>query len=519
MSDQLSHVVPTRRRSTNKSKPQIQTNDRQLCDVSADCLQALLKANDPPVLFIRAGEIVRVAADENEHKRIVSVSASYLCGSLSRVANFFNIYGQGKRVPANPPGSAVADLLARSSEWGLGLPPLVAISEVPLLRADGSVVLEPGYDPALRVVYCPSAGLTIPPIPPRPTVRDAELAVLTIEEAIAEFPWDDYPSRANCFALLVTPIIRGLIDGCVPLALLDANRAGSGKGLIAEVLARIHTGCAAPVGTAPESNDEAEWRKRITGIVRDGNSLAILDNIETTLKSANLAAAITGRTWTDRVLGKSQTITLPQRVVFVATGNNLVLGGDLPRRCFRIRLDAKMSRPWERTFRHSNLTGWVLENRGTLLAALLCMASAWFAAGCPAPATPSIGGFQEWAEVVGGILAYAGVEGFLENREDVYATDPAETQWHGFLTRIRSVFGDSSFTIKQLLKIEPMGIGPLSDAFPDDLEQARSKGNVRSIGHAFLRRIGTRFGDEGLHLVRAGEHRTGVSAWRVEVGS
>jgi hypothetical protein len=273
------------------------------------------------------------------------------------------------------------------------------------------------------------------------------------------------------------------------------------------------------VGTAPESNDEAEWRKRITGIVRDGNSLAILDNVESTLRSANLAAVITSRTWTDRVLGKSQTLTLPQRCVFVATGNNIVLGGDLARRCYRVRLDCKMARPWERTFRHSNLQGWVLENRGTLLAALLTMASAWFVAGCPAPATPSIGGFGGWSEVLGGILAIAGVEGFLGNLPDVYESDPAETQWHGFLTRVRAVFGDSSFTIKQLLKIEPMGIGPLSDAFPDDLEQARSKGNVRSIGHAFQRRIGTRFGDEGLHLVRAGEHRTGVSAWRVEVGS
>jgi hypothetical protein len=41
--------------------------------------------------------------------------------------------------------------------------------------------------------------------------------------------------------------------------------------------------------------------------------------------------------------------------------------------------------------------------------------------------------------------------------------------------------------------------------------------NRHAIGRALLRRVDRRYGDERLHLTRAGADRTGVARWRVEV--
>jgi hypothetical protein len=200
-------------------------------------------------------------------------------------------------------------------------------------------------------------------------------------------------------------------------------------------------------------------------------------------------------------------LTLPQRTSFVVTGNNISLGGDIPRRCYWIRLDARMPRPWQgRSFRHPRLKSYVKNKRGKFLGALLTNATAWFAAGRPPASTPILGSFEDWSEMTGGILAFAGVNGFLGNLTDLYQEgDPSEVQWGGFLHAIRARFGDRSFTVKQLFQREVMGTGPISEAMPDELVEARTKGNTRVIGRGFLRRVSRRIGKDGLYLAKAGE--------------
>jgi hypothetical protein len=80
----------------------------------------------------------------------------------------------------------------------------------------------------------------------------------------------------------------------------------------------------------------------------------------------------------------------------------------MPRRCYGIRLDAKMARPWQRDgFRHPDLLSWVADHRGELLAALLVMARAWFVGGMPKPESiPYIGGFSEWVGTIGGVCHF-----------------------------------------------------------------------------------------------------------------
>src|SRR5207244_2518221 len=102
---------------------------------------------------------------------------------------------------------------------------------------------------------------------------------------------------------------------------------------------------------------------------------------------------------------------LPNRAVWLASGNNTKLSRELIRRTLWCRLDARVDAPWERSeFRHPHLIRWAKENRGALVHAALTLCQAWVAAGRPA-GQRTLGMFEGWAEVVGGVLEVAGVPG------------------------------------------------------------------------------------------------------------
>ncbi len=71
-------------------------------------------------------------------------------------------------------------------------------------------------------------------------------------------------------------------------------------------------------------------------------------------------------------------------------------------------------------FRHPDLNTWVRANRARLVAACLTLCQAWIAAGRPR-GQRSIGSYENWAGVIGGILETAGIDGFLGNIEEMMA--------------------------------------------------------------------------------------------------
>lgn len=126
------------------------------------------------------------------------------------------------------------------------------------------------------------------------------------------------------------------------------------------------------------------------------------------LDSGALASALTAALWSDRLLGTNVTLTVPVRCVWVTTANNPTMTTEIARRTIRIRLDPKQDRPWQRTgFRHTNLIAWTDENRARLIHAALVLIRAWAANGQPR-STTTLGSFERWATVMGGILGTAG---------------------------------------------------------------------------------------------------------------
>jgi hypothetical protein len=496
--------------------PKIVVNNRQLPEVTTEALAALAARNDPPENFVRGGRLVRVREDENGIPEIQAMEDSHIKGRLARVANFVRTTEKGE-TKVIPPDWLVKDV-GQLPRWPF--PALEAVVESPIMRSDGTIVDTPGYDPRTRLYYRPVAGFDVAQIPVEPAEWDIRAAINLLDEAVGEFPYEDEASAANALALMLTPLVRQAIDGPTPLALIDKPQAGTGGSLLAETVSIIGSGRTAEMLGAPR--DEEEWRKQITAKLAAGATMITVDNVEGALYAPSLARALTARTWTDRVLGRSETVTVSQRATWVATGNNIQLRGDLPRRCYWIRLDAREARPWQRQdFRHPDLLGWVTKRRARLVHALLTLARAWFAAGKPnAPNLPKLGSFEAWTETVGGMVAFAGIPGFLGNLSALYdKADEGSAEWEEFLLAWWEAFAERPVTVAQLTK-KVENDEDLRGALPPDLAEAfdKSKGSFsRRLGNALSKRAGTRYGEDALHVVRAGELRRAVR-WQLQKG-
>ncbi len=507
----------------NPGLPSIIIDDTQLSDLTAQALAAVRQANDPASVFVRAGTLARVMRDENELPRIEAFDRVRMRCRLSEVANFFTLRkGEAGYEPVgtNPPLSLAENVLAQTT-WDL--PPLAGIARAPILRQDGTICSEPGYDPVSKLFYSPDAGLTLTPIPEYPSTDEVLACVDILLNLIDDFPFADEPSRANALAILFSLLMRPVIKGHVPLAIVDAPVQGTGKTLLVTVLASIAVGNVAAESIPSRDNDD-EWRKKITSILLAASPFVLLDNIpdNTTIESPALAAALTTSEWADRRLGGNEMVRLPSRVVWVATGNNLRVAGDMPRRSYGIRLDANAERPWERTgFKITGLAQHVLANRGDLVSAALTIIRAWYTNGKPMATVPALGSFEEWASTIGSVLAFVGVDGFLGNLEQTQVVQDEDTQqWSAFFDAWWDAFGEGIVTVddlcQRLIEAECIDARTLPDALlvHRDVQGARAGSLRRSLGRHLSRLAGRIF--NGRKLLRSGEHsHRKVRCWRL----
>jgi len=493
--------------------PVIVVTNRFLKEKTTDTTAAVERANNPPKIFERSGHIVRIGHDEFGTPYIETLTENACRGFLERAASYVRMNAEGEMVPLPaPPLDIVRDYMSLPNR---NLPPLLGVTEIPILRSDGTIVTEPGYDEATHLYYEPAVGLKMPTVPDNPSQKELEAAVALIQEPIIDFPFDSQASRTNALAAIVTPIYRPMIAGPVPLCLIDKPQPGTGAGLLSDVIAIVATGRPAAM-MAPPKNDE-ECEKRLTSILRHGRAVITIDNMDGYLYFPSLAMILTATTVQTRILGQSEELLLPNRATYIVTGNNVRLAGDLPRRCYLSRMDAREARPWLRdpkSFKYQHLIQWVKEHRGELLAAILTMARAWIAAGKPIPGgLPPLGGFEDWTNTVGSILIHAGLPDFLDNLDFMYSQSDMETsQWENFLAAWQEILGGDAVTIAQVVEsINDNGI--LASALPDVIDRDPKKLN-RSLARALIRRAGVRY-PNGLMVAKSDKVVHHAVAWQV----
>ena len=469
---------------TDSEQREIIVTNRHMQDITAESLPELVAYNNPPKIFVKAGYLVQIAVDEKEITRIEILGESALKSSLSRCARYMRVANEeGDLVATDAPGKVVKDVMALPN-WP-GILPIVGLISSPVVRPDGSIIDQPGHDAATGLFYTGTVGMALT-VPDSPTQDDAvKAASYIVSEVFGDFPFREQASRANTLAALLTTLTLPLIGGNIPLGLFDKPQAGTGASLLTEIIAELVTGEKANMQTAPD-NDE-EWRKAITAVLIQGPQIVVIDNVTTALKSSKLSQMLTARTWSDRMLGQTKMLNLPQTAAWFATGNNIQLGGDIARRAYWIRVDALLARPWLREeFRHHDILAWVEEHRSELLSMLLTMVRAWIVAGKPKGTAPKIGSFVKWSQVIGGILTYAGVEGFLGNAAELYdSADQDIAQWDLFLDEWQKLHRDDKIASGQL-KIELTDFQPIYKPFqsemPEEIIKATDKSTRGAVG-------------------------------------
>lgn len=246
-------------------------------------------------------------------------------------------------------------------------------------------------------------------------IRNREHIQAILDDLVVDFPFATEPDRQNFFGLLLTPLVRAAIEGNVPLHLVGATIERTGKTkLVEDVLGGVLLGWATPA--LQLSGNEEERDKRIVAVLLRGTTILHLDNLAQLLDSPALASLITSRTYSGRLLGKSEMVEIPNMLTIVGTGNNVRASSEMSKRAVPINLLPTTDSPETRTdFRHPNLSQYVASIRRDVLGALLGMVENWRAAGMPMGPRP-FGGFDAWAGVVGGILATQGCTEWLSGR-------------------------------------------------------------------------------------------------------
>lgn len=498
---------------------------RQLNEETLDCLDALHKANlrGTPRLFVRNGKLCQIVKDEHNCASIDILDEDTMIAYLAEEADFVRSNQQQHTHTSLYPTPRLAkQIFKKWKQWKF--PPLVGLTDIPILRPDGTILDKAGYDQATGLYYEPASELHIPPLPLHPTRQDALRARDNAFDFLSQFPYAGQADRANACALFLSSVLSEFFD-LSPMAYIDAATLGSGKSLLAQSFSLIVQGHRMANIRMLRSN-EKELRKQLTAKLSMGCRVLILDTIHFPLHSGILEEFLTDTVWTDR-LCMTNTKMLEfdkKRVVTLVTGNHLVIKGALSRRCFRIRLDAGVSHPWERaiTYRHDLPLPDVARHRGDILAALLTMARAWYLAGQPLAQSNDKADFGQWKRVMGGILQFLDITGFLGNEQALYDdAAPEEASWELFLQTWRATT-ENAITVKEL--VERLQADPtFCDMLPEPLARhyhGKNGPNVRGIGYALSTYRDMPFGQSNSRLIKGARDTVKKQdRWKVVTGS
>lgn len=438
-------------------------------EIEADgpgAIRALRKAIDAglvPDTYVTSGQVVHVeevsgtatgASGEDDAPLPVTASRVGPPGLAALLAEHTYTYrtrtrrtkggsAETYREEVIPPPFALGAALAPKT-WRR-LRPLHGIAGAPVLRPDGSLLQEPGYDEATGLYL--ASKVPLDPVPEAPSSEQVKGARdFLLDQFLRDFPWVGDADKANYVGVLVTPVLRRYLRTLFPFVVFTATMPGSGKTILTSGPGMLYG-----QRVLTWSDDDTELRKVITSVLADPVGTVIFDNLAegTVIKSPVLARLITDRTWADRQLGTNITATYANDRLWCATGNNLRLGGDMASRTVLIGLDPDMPHPEERTgFAIPGLDQWILSpaNQRRVLWSLLVLVIDWTRNGAPRERGITMRQFTPWAEAVGGFLAHHGIKGFLANLEDTRSIDDEASIWTAFLAQWHNLHGSEWLT-------------------------------------------------------------------------
>lgn len=402
-------------------KRSVITNGVQLPIKTARLWAGVHVNNRPPRLFSFENQIARVNEEEANIEVLDLVRARY---EFARQVDWLSSAKNGWGIPTNPCTVVINDALATPMP---PLPNLNRVVSIPVVSSEGDLITKKGYDPKSGIYYA-AKNRGIPSINLNATKEDALKAAEWIKnEVLIDFPFENESSLAAALSLAFLPFVRELVHGQTPLYLLDKPVAATGATTLSKALMYPFLGKEIPVISWTSTEDER--RKQITGHLGSGGEVMFYDNMSDYINSDVLASALTSEDWSDRLLQTSNIVKLKNRSVWIATGNNPQFHGQILRRIVRVRLVPKLEDPSQRTnWHHPNLLHWISLHRKEYVEAILTIIMAWVNEGMPEFSGRTLASYESWSKVLGGIIEFIGVGGFLENIKEFKDSLDSELQ-------------------------------------------------------------------------------------------
>ena len=369
-------------------------------------------------------------------------------------------------VDVDPPLQLVRMVLAGERQWTF--PRVSGIITTPTLRADGSLLTDPGYDPQSGLYLL--ATLQLSPIPERPTKEQARAALDMLIDLLSEFPFAKTIDRSVALAGLLTAHVRGSLP-TAPVILVRADTPGTGKSYLVDLFAMISTGRLCPVITASKNAEETE--KRLGAVLLGGTNIVSLDNVMHDLGGELLCQLTERPVIKIRILGRSEMPECESHTAVFATGNNVAFKGDMVRRGLVCNLEALVERPELREFKKDALDHAV-SHRGTYVAAALTVIRAYLTAGAP-PVCGPFGSYAAWSRMVRSPLVWLGELDPIASMDAAREEDEVLSSIHEYFNLWES-YGldfDTNYTSSRVVEVACMRMdsGGQLDLNPRTFEQ------------------------------------------------
>ncbi len=452
------------------------------------------------------------------HPLDINSLAYYLGGQTQFWKWRVNRDGSKTRSDVDAPEKVCKQILSLNKRRGLK--PLDAVITAPTLRPDGSLLTQPGYDQETRFLVEIDAAAHIPA---EPTPDEIKKALKQLIKPFLEFPLVSSKDWGILLSALLTATIRPTLP-TAPAIAFDAPVQGSGKTLLAKSISVLSTGMEPSVWPHTHSRDDEETRKRIFTALRSGSRCLVWDNVTGVFDSASLAAALTSPNYTDRILGVSESTTVPNKALFILTGNNLTLAGDMPRRVLNCRIDPVCERPHARKYDVDPLS-YVKTHRLEMVSAALTLIRGWLSSsdrkmGNRAPGR--MASFEEWDDLVRQTVAWLDREidpgkyaDPMEAVNDAQSNDPEREALHEFLEAMLDRFSDWVTAAEIMKACDPWNkedgerlrnaITDLIGKFPD---------SSKSLGRILKFRQGRLV--NGLRLLSIRDTASNTMKWKIE---
>ena len=356
-------------------------------------------------------------------------------------------------------------------------------------------------------------------VPNEPTPDGAKSALDRLWLPFSDFPFVSPEARAVHLAAVLTTAVRVSLDAS-PAFAYDAPAQGSGKTLLARCVGVLAQGTEPSVWPHTTHKDDEETRKRIFTALRSGARSLIWDNVVGAFDSPALASCLTSPIFSDRILGQSVAATVPNRMLLLITGNNVLLQGEMPRRVLTCRIDPLVERPFARQFALDPYS-YCRDNRQGMIAAALTLIRAAILHGKGLERQGRLASFERWDDWVRLAVLYANTlrpefGDVMDSIVSQQAVDPEREALSELLCAWRGVHGDNAITVSALLS----KLNSYSDSKMARLREAVTSFFGREIKDINTKSLGKALGYrkdrivDGLRLEH-GPKQNDAQTWRV----